>query len=67
MNQHYTVRHMQPGQRFLLRRTGDRYTLVRRELNPRYGMTYVVQHEGNDKETTLHPQCYVKPIIRAAS
>jgi len=65
------VRNMQPGDRFVLIRTGERYRFIRREEQRRsYGRfrsltAYICFNESEQREARLHAQCYVKPIIRA--
>ena len=56
------VRQLQPGQRFMLMRTKDKYTFIGRENKTPCGTRYVVQRDGDSKETTLNHQCVVKPI-----
>jgi hypothetical protein len=57
------LRDIPEGARFLLCRTRKKYRLVRRE--PAGGrIRVVVQEETRDGESTLHPSCHVKPVIR---
>lgn len=59
------LRRVQPGQRFVLLRTMERYTLLERQIGTPSGTRYVVQRHGSDKQSTLHHSCHVKPIVRA--
>lgn len=59
------LRQMKVGQRFVLVRTGEMYVLVRREIQSPAGTRYVVQRDGENRESTLHHSCHVKPIVRA--
>lgn len=58
------LRQINPGQRFVLIRTGERYEFIRRSTEKWGGTRYVVKREGEAKETTLHHSCHIKPIIR---
>jgi hypothetical protein len=53
------VRDMQPGQTFRLVRTGDLYTLIRRETGTPSGTRYVVMRQGFARLTSLHHSCRV--------
>lgn len=59
------LRHIPDGTRFVLCRTGERFTLLRRDIQSPSGTCYVVQRDGEARETTLHHSCHVKPILRA--
>lgn len=58
------LRRVRPGQRFVLLRTGERYTLLTKEIDTPSGTRYVVQREGSERKSTLHHSCHVKPIVR---
>lgn len=53
------LRQMQPGQRFTLLRTGEKYTMIRRTIGTPGGTEYVVRRDGTDVETKLHHSCHV--------
>jgi len=55
------VRNMQPGDKFILLRTMEQYTLLRREYRTPSGTRYVVTKDGQ-KETYLHHSCHVEKI-----
>lgn len=59
------LRQVRPGQRFVLLRTRERYTLVAKEIGTPSGTRYVVQRDGSDRKSTLHHSCHVKLIVRA--
>ena len=61
-----SLRQLPDGTRFVLCRTGQRFTLLRRETVKNRRLI-VVQCEGEVKETDLSHQCHVKPIIRSTS
>jgi len=52
---------MQPGDKFILLRTMEQYTLLRREYRTPSGTRYVVTKDGQ-KETYLHHSCHVEKI-----
>lgn len=54
------LRNLQPGQRFILLRTGDRYELLGHKRDTPGGTRYVVRRSGFIKPTTLHPACHVE-------
>jgi hypothetical protein len=56
------LRNLQPGERFVLKRTGDRYTLLRRVHDTPAGTRYVVLRDGENREASLHHSCRVEPI-----
>ncbi len=56
------LRQLQPGARFVLNRTGDRYLFIRRDHATPGGTRYVVQRMGFGRATTLHHSCHVTPI-----
>jgi len=60
------VRNLQPGQRFTLLRTGEKYRFIRREHDTPSGTRHVVMHDdpyinapNGHKESTLHHACHV--------
>lgn len=61
------LRSLPTGARFVLCRTGDRYTLFRRDRDRWGGTVIVVLRDGAANESSLHHACHVKPIIRAAN
>ena len=56
------LRNLQPGQRFILLRTGDRYEFIGHKRDTPGGTQYVVRRLGFAKPTTLHHSCYVQRI-----
>lgn len=61
------LRQLPVGTRFVLKRTGQRFRLVRREIATPSGTRYVVIRDGENRESSLHHSCHVKPIITALS
>ncbi len=55
------VRNMQPGDRFILLRTMEEFTLLRREHKTPSGTKYVVLKDGKT-ESSLHHSCHVEKI-----
>ena len=60
------VRNLQPGQRFTLLRTGEKYRFIRREHSTPSGTRHVVMLDdpyiiptNGHKESTLHHACHV--------
>jgi hypothetical protein len=59
------VRNLQPGQRFTLLRTGEKYRFIRRDHSTPSGTRHVVVLDdpfitaSNVRETTLHHSCHV--------
>lgn len=53
------LRQLQPGTAFTLLRTGQDYTLVRKEISSPAGTRYVVRRHGENGETALHHSCHV--------
>ena len=54
------VRNLQPGQWFILLRTGETYQFIRRDHGTPYGTRYVVKHSlFGAGESTLHHSCHV--------
>lgn len=54
------VRNLQPGQRFILKRTGDRYEFLGHKCDTPGGTQYVVLRSGHAAPTTLHHSCHVE-------
>lgn len=54
------VRNMQPGQVFILKRTGERYVFIRREHDTPGGTRYVVRKTHSARKSTLHHSCHVE-------
>lgn len=59
------LRNLPTGCRFVLLRTGEKFRLLRREINTPSGTRYVVQRDNETRECSLHHACYVKPVVRA--
>jgi len=60
------VRNLQPGQRFTLLRTGEKYRFIRRDHSTPSGTRHVVMLDDpyitctdGRKESTLHHACHV--------
>jgi len=59
------IRDLQPGERFYLLRTMERYTYVGVRVSERTGThQHLVMRDG--KYSALHHSCHVKRIVRAA-
>jgi hypothetical protein len=58
------LRNLLTGCRFVLLRTGEKFRLLRREINTPSGTRYVVQLDNETRERSLHHACYVKPVVR---
>ncbi len=56
------LRDLQPGDRFILVRTGKKYPLIRREHASPAGTRYIVAKYGEDREPTLNHACHVQAI-----
>ena len=54
------LRHVAPGQEFVLLRTGERYRLISITQCPPWETAYRVLHLGKQKEAHLHPSCHVE-------
>ena len=54
------MRQMQPGQKLTLLRTGEKYTMIRREYATPSGTRYIVQRDGSEYESRLHHSCHVR-------
>lgn len=53
------VRNLSIGQRFILKRTGDRYEFLGHKRDTPGGTQYVVRRMGFASPTTLHHSCVV--------
>jgi hypothetical protein len=60
------IRNLQPGQRFTLIRTGEKYQFIRREHKTPSGTLHVVMRDdpyitspNGNHESTLHHACHV--------
>jgi len=53
------VRNLQPGDRFILKRTREVFTFVRREPFTPSGTRHVVLRDGERRESSLHHSCHV--------
>lgn len=53
------LRQMQPGQRFTLLRTGEKYTMIRRTVGTPGGTEYIVMRDGAQEQSKLHHSCHV--------
>lgn len=53
------MRNLQPGQQFILLRTGEKYKFVRRDHSTPKGTRYVVLKDGEQVESSLHHACHV--------
>lgn len=60
------VRNMQPGQRFILKRTGERYEFLGRKSDTPGGTQYVVLRSGFAKPSTMHHSCVVVPMEKSS-
>lgn len=56
------VRNMQPGQLFVLRRTGEVYEFIRKDHVTPSGTKHVVIKRGESRETSLHHSCHVMQL-----
>lgn len=56
------LRNLQPGARFILLRTGDRYEFLGHKRDTPGGTQYVVRLLGFASTGTLHPACHVQRI-----
>ena len=54
------ARNLQPGQRFILRRTGERYEFLGRKNDTPGSTQYVVRRFGFASPGTLHHSCHVE-------
>jgi len=53
------MRNLQPGDRFILKRTREVYTFVGRGPWTPSGTRHVVLREGERRESSLHHSCHV--------
>jgi hypothetical protein len=53
------VRNLQPGQRFRLKRTGERYEFLGHKRYTPSGTQYIVRRLGFTKLAMLHHSCHV--------
>lgn len=58
------LRHLEPGTTFMLKRTRQRFTLLRKECKRNRYRYVVLRPDGEVGE--LHHSCFVKPILRSA-
>jgi hypothetical protein len=60
------LRELQPGTRFKLLRTGNKYLYLGRQPSKHSGlMIHACQREWGDQGiTSLHHSCHVKPVVR---
>ncbi len=56
------LRNLQPGQWFVLKRTGDRYQFLGHKRDTPGGTRYIVRRSGFAKPSELHPSCHVEPL-----
>ena len=56
------VRNLQPGQEFILLRTGQRFKFLRRDRTTPSGTIYVCQEVNATRESRLHHSCHVKIV-----
>ena len=54
------ARNLQPGQRFILKRTGEQYEFLGHKRDTPGGTRYVVLRSGFARSSTLHPSCHVE-------
>ena len=54
------VRNLQTGQRFRLKRTGERYEFLGHKRDTPSGTQYIVRRFGFTKPSTLHHSCHVE-------
>jgi hypothetical protein len=60
------VRQLKPGQQFMLKRTGEWFFFVEKEIGTPFGVRYIVAYDDpynlkkrNGRITTLHHSCHV--------
>ena len=60
------IRHLKPGQQFMLKRTGEWFVFIEKQLETPSGMRYVVAYDDpfnlqkrNGRRTTLHHSCHI--------
>ena len=61
-----TVRQLKPGQQFMLKRTGEWFVFVEKEIGAPFGVRHIVAYDDpynlkkrNGRKTTLHHSCHV--------
>lgn len=54
------LRNLQPGARFILLRTGERYEFLGHKRDTPGGTRYVVLRAGFARPSTLHHSCHVE-------
>lgn len=54
------LRNLEPGDYFILKRTGKRYQFLGHKRDTPGGTQYVVRRSGFTKPTTLHHSCHVE-------
>lgn len=61
-----TVRTLKPGQKFMLKRTGEWFIFIEKQLHTPSGMRFVVAYDDpfnlqkrNGRRTTLHHSCHI--------
>lgn len=61
-----TVRQLKPGQQFMLKRTGEWFVFVEKEIGTPFGVRHIVAYDDpfnlkkrNGRKTTLHHSCHV--------
>jgi hypothetical protein len=57
------LRDLEPGTRFMLMRTGEKFCLIKREFSLGKWRYYVFSQE-RDQLTTLHHSCGVKKLLQ---
>lgn len=62
----HRLRELKPGQRFRLKRTGNKYEFLGCKRDTPGGTLYVVLRIGHAAPTTLHPSCQVEILEEAA-
>lgn len=53
------LRQLTPGQQFILLRTGECCTFLRREVKTPSGIRYIVRNNDRGGEISLHHACHV--------
>lgn len=59
------IRNLQPGARFILKRTGERCEFLGHKRDTPGGTQYVVRRIGFAKPSTLHHSCRVESLESA--
>lgn len=55
------LRQLHPGERFILKRTGEVFTYIRCAKITPGGIKYIVLKDGAKEVSTLHHSCKVEP------